>query len=64
MEVLCTLTKSIDGRTSNWRFVKTAEGLCAIGGNYKLVQYRSEYSMNKSKQWFLDKGYTEVTATA
>ena len=62
MEVLFTLTKQIDGRTSNWRFIKTPEGLCSIGGNYKLVQYRSEYAMNKSKQWFLDKGFTLVSA--
>ena len=62
MEVLATLTKTIDGRVSTWRFCKMAEGLCAIGGNYKLVQYRNEWSMNKSKQWFLDKGYAEVVA--
>ena len=58
MEVLFTLTKQIDGRTSNWRFIKVDEGFAAIGGNYKLVQYRSEWAMNKSKTWFMDKGYT------
>ncbi len=58
MEVLFTLTKNIDGRQSNWRFVKVQEGYCAIGGNYKLVQYRSQSGMEKSKAWFLDKGYT------
>ena len=57
MEVLFTLTKQIDGRTSNWRFIKVDEGYAAIGGNYKLVQYRSEWAMNKSKTWFMDKGY-------
>ena len=57
MEVLFTLTKQIDGRTSNWRFIKVDEGFAAIGGNYKLVQYRSEWAMNKSKTWFMDKGY-------
>ena len=62
MELLTTLTKTIDGRVSTWRFVKTPDGLCSIGGNYKLLQYRSEFSMNKSKAWFLSKGYTEVAA--
>ena len=42
MEVLFTLTKTIDGRVSNWRFVKVDDGYCAIGGNYKLLQYRNQ----------------------
>ena len=46
-----------DGRISNWRFVKTDEGYCSIGGNYKILQYKSEFSMNKSKDWFVSKGY-------
>ena len=60
MEVLFTLTKVIDGRTSNWRFVAVDDGFCAIGGNYKLLQYRSKAGMEKSKKWFLDKGYALV----
>lgn len=58
MEVIATLTKKLDDRTSTWRFVKTPEGYCAIGGNYKLVSYRSQAAMEKSKQWFLAKGFT------
>jgi len=58
MEVLFTLTRQMDdGRISNWRFVKTDEGYCSIGGNYKILQYKSEFSMNKSKDWFVSKGY-------
>ena len=61
MEVLFTLTKNIDGRTSNWRFVKVDDGYCAIGGNYKLLQYRNQAGLEKSKKWFLEKGYAQVS---
>ena len=61
MEVLFTLTKNIDGRTSNWRFVKVDDGYCAIGGNYKLIQYRNESGMEKSKKWFMEKGFALVS---
>ena len=61
MEVLFTLTKNIDGRTSNWRFVKVDDGYCAIGGNYKLLQYRDERGMEKSKKWFMEKGFALVS---
>ena len=57
LELLFTLTKEIDGRKSNWRFVKNDDGLCAIGGNYKLLQYRNTAGMNKSRDWFLAHGY-------
>ena len=58
MEVLFTLTRQMDdGRISNWRFVKTDEVYFSIGGNYKILQYKSEFSMNKSKDWFVSKGY-------
>ena len=57
MTLIKTLTKKIDDRTSTWRFVEVEEGYCAIGGNYKLVQYRSKPAMNKSINWFIDKGY-------
>ncbi len=57
-----TLTKSMEGdRVSTWRFVQTDEGYCAIGGNYKLIQYRDRTSMDKSIAWYLDKGYAPVT---
>ena len=58
MEVITTLTKQLDDRTSTWRFVKFPEGYCAIGGNYKLVSYRSEAAMKKSIAWFASKGFT------
>jgi hypothetical protein len=61
METLFTLTKNIDGRTSNWRFVKVDGGYCAIGGNYKLLQYRNEAGLQKSKAWFMEKGYAQVS---
>lgn len=58
-----TLTKVMDeGRQSTWRFVQTDEGYCAIGGNYKLIQYRDRVSMDKSIKWYLSKGYTQVVA--
>ena len=57
MEVIATLTKKLEDRNSTWRFVKTPEGYCAIGGNYKLVSYRSEAAMKKSLAWFQSKGF-------
>lgn len=60
MQVLKTLTKKIEDRQSTWRFVQVPEGYCAIGGNYKLVQYRSKSAMERSIKWFTDKGYTVV----
>ena len=60
MEVLFTLTKQIEDRKSTWRFIKVDEGYAAIGGNYKLVSYRSKNAMEKSKQWFMDKGFALV----
>lgn len=58
MTLLFTLTKSMsDGRTSNWRFIQTPDGLCSVGGNYKLLQYRNEAGMTKSRDWFISKGY-------
>ena len=63
MQLMFTMTKKMDdGRTSNWRFLKVDEGYCAVGGNYKLLQYRSEFGMNKSRDWFASKGYTLVAA--
>ena len=60
MNVITTLTKKIDDRQSTWRFVEVPEGFCAIGGNYKLVQYRSKSAMERSIKWFTDKGYTHA----
>ena len=60
MEVLFTLTKQIEDRKSTWRFIKVDEGYAAIGGNYKLVSYRSKNAMEKSKKWFMDKGFALV----
>ena len=60
MKVITTLSKNIEGRQSTWRFVQMPEGFCAIGGNYKLLQYRDESAMNRSKEWFLSKGYSVV----
>ena len=57
MQVLFTLSKQLEDRKSTWRFIKVDEGYAAVGGNYKLVSYRSESAMQKSKQWFIDKGY-------
>ena len=60
MTLLFTLTKDVTDRTSNWRFIQTPEGYCAIGGNYKLVSFRSEAAMNKSKNWFMSKGFAII----
>ena len=63
MKVHMTLTKTMDdGRVSTWRFIEVAEGYCSIGGNYKLLQYRSKSAMDKSIKWYLDKGYKAVVA--
>ena len=59
--VLSTVRKSMDdGRVSTWRFVQTDEGYCAIGGNYKLLQYRTKAAMDKSIAWYCSKGYALV----
>ena len=60
MKVIATLTKQIEDRTSTWRFVETPEGFCAVGGNYKLISYRSKAAMNKSYKWFVGNGYTRA----
>ena len=60
MRVIATLSKDIDGRTSTWRFLDIDGDYCALGGNYKLVQYRTKYGMDKGLKWFLAKGYTKV----
>jgi len=63
MQVLTTLTKTMEGgRVSTWRFVQLPEGYCSIGGNYKLLQYRSKAAMDKSISWYLSKGYKPVGA--
>ena len=63
MKIIATLTKTMDeGRVSTWRFVQLPEGLCAIGGNYKLLQYRDESAMKRSRAWFESKGYKPVVA--
>lgn len=60
MNVLLTLSKQIDDRTSTWRFIQTPDGYCAIAGNYKLLSYRNQFGMQKSIKWFKSKGYTET----
>ena len=61
MKVLFTLSKQMDDdRTSIWRFVQTDEGFWAIAGNYKLLSYRNKFGMDRSKKWFMSKGYTLV----
>ena len=52
------LPKNIDGRTSNWRF-ESGRGYCHRG-QLKLLQYLSKSRMEKSKKWFLEKGFTVV----
>jgi len=60
-----TMSKTMEGgRVSTWRFVQTDEGFCAIGGNYKLLQYRTESAMRKSIEWYASKGYKPVAAAA
>ena len=61
MKIIATLTKTMDeGRVSTWRFIQMPEGFCAVGGNYKLLQYRDEAGMKKSLAWFQSKGYASV----
>ena len=60
MQIITTLSKQLDDRVSTWRFVKFPEGYCAIGGNYKIVSYRSEAAMKKSLAWFQSKGFKSV----
>lgn len=61
MNIVTTLSKKIDSEsTSTWRFIETPDGYCAIGGNYKLISFRNEYSMKKSIKWFTSKGYKTV----
>ena len=61
MNIVTTLSKKIDSdSTSTWRFIETPDGYCAIGGNYKLISFRNEYSMKKSIKWFTSKGYKTV----
>lgn len=59
--IISTLSKTMeDGRVSTWRFIQTDEGYCAVGGNYKLLQYRSKAAMEKSIAWYVSKGYAQV----
>ena len=61
--IITTMSKSMEGgRVSTWRFIQTDEGFCAVGGNYKLLQYRDEAAMRKSLAWYASKGYTPVGA--
>ena len=61
MNLVHTLSKKLDGdRKSTWRFVEIEGAYCAIGGNYKLVSYRSKAAMDKSIAWFASKGYATV----
>ena len=57
MTLLHTLTKDVTDRTSTWRFVETADGLCALGGNYKVIPFRNKAAMTKSLAWFISKGF-------
>lgn len=57
------MTKQLpDGRDSNWRFIQTNDGLCSIGGNYKILQYRNRAGMDKSIAWFKSIGYSVAAA--
>ena len=60
MEVLFTLSKQLEDRKSTWRFIKVDEGYAAVGGNYKLVSYRSKAAMQKSYKWFIGNGYARA----
>lgn len=58
MTIIHTLTKQLEDRTATWRFVQTPDGdYCSIGGNYKIISYRSKAAMTKSYNWFLSKGF-------
>ena len=58
MTIIQTLTKQLEDRKATWRFVQTPDGTyCSIGGNYKIISYRSEAAMKKSINWFLSKGF-------
>ena len=59
--IIATMSKTMDdGRVSTWRFIQTDEGYCSVGGNYKLLQYRSKAAMDKSIAWYVSKGYAQV----
>ena len=60
MNIVHTLSKKLDDRISTWRFVEVEGKFCAIGGNYKLISYRSEAAMKKSIAWFASKGYATI----
>ena len=61
MTIIQTLTKQLEDRKATWRFVQTPDGdYCSIGGNYKIISYRSEAAMKKSIAWFLSKGFTNA----
>ena len=60
MNIVHTLSKKLEDRTSIWRFVEVDGKFCAIGGNYKLISYRSEAAMKKSIAWFASKGYATI----
>ena len=61
--VITTMSKTMDdGRVSTWRFIQTDEGFCSVGGNYKLLQYRTKAAMDKSIAWYASKGYKAVAA--
>ena len=63
MTHLFTMTKQLpDGRASNWRFIDTPDGLCALGGNKKVLTYRNRVGLDKSVAWFKTKGYSVVPA--
>ena len=57
MNVVTTMTKTNDDQTFTWRFCETPEGFCAVGGNYKLISYRSQAAMDRSIKWFESKGF-------
>ena len=42
----------------------TDEGFCSVGGNYKLLQYRTKAAMDKSIAWYASKGYKAVAPVA
>jgi hypothetical protein len=60
MTIISTMTRKDADKTFTWRFVQTPEGYCAIGGNYKLVSYRSLSAMQKSMDWFATKGFALI----